>query len=302
MRPRTLVYCLSQGFKNLFKNRLMTVASITTIMASLFVVSIFYCIVVNLNFILDEFEHNIGIAVFFNEGVTESQILTLKNQLEAREEVFQVTYISDEEAWSTFKNDYFAGREDLLDGLEEDNPLRGSASLQILFADITKQDQLVHLLNQEEIVRHVREAKEVTQIVQNVNSLVTYVSVALVFILSIISLFIIANTIRLAIALREREINIMRYIGAKTIMINGPFIVEGIIIGLIGAAIPLLAIRLTYDGVIHSITTQFIILRDFLVFLPKEALIKQLAPSILTAGGVLGYLGSQMTVSKYIKV
>lgn len=302
MRPRTLLYCLTQGFKNLFKNRLMTMASITTIMASLFVVSIFYCIVMNLNFILDEFEHNIGIAVFFDDGVTESQILTLKNQLEAREEVFQVTYISDEEAWNTFKNDYFAGREDLLDGFDEDNPLKGSASLQILFADISKQEQLVTLLNQEDIVRHVREAREVTQIVQNINNLVTYVSIALVFILSIISLFIIANTIRLAIALREREINIMRYIGARTLMINGPFIVEGIIIGLIGAAIPLLGIRLTYDSVIHSITTQFVILKDFLVFIPKETLVKQLAPSILSAGGILGYLGSQMTVSKYIKV
>lgn len=271
-------------------------------MASLFVVSIFYCIVMNLNFILNEFEHNIGIAVFFNDGVTESQILTLKNQLEARDEVFQVTYISDEEAWQTFKNDFFAGREELLDGFEEDNPLKGSASIQILFSDITKQEQLVTLLNQEDIVRHVREAREVTLIVQNINSLVTYVSIALVFILSIISLFIIANTIRLAIALREREINIMRYIGARTLMINGPFIVEGIIIGLIGAAIPLLGIQLTYDTVIHSITTQFIILKDFLVFIPKELLVKQLAPSILAAGGILGYLGSQMTVSKYIKV
>jgi len=280
----------------------MTVASITTIMASLFVVSIFYCIVANLNFILSEFEHTIGIAVFFDEGVSENDILTLKNQLEARTEVFEVTYISDSVAWESFKTDYFAGREELLSGFNNDNPLKGSASLQILFSDISKQSQLVELLNKEDIVRHVREAKEVTQIVQNVNQLVTYVSIALVFILSVISLFIIANTIRLAIALREREITIMRYIGAKTLMINGPFIVEGIIIGLIGAAIPLVIIYLTYNSVIGSITNQFLILKDFLVFLPMEQLLDQLTPSILTAGGVLGYLGSQITVSKYIKV
>lgn len=302
MRPRTLIYCFTQGIQNLFKNRLMTMASITTIMASLFVVSIFYCIVSNLNFILEEFEHNIGIAVFFDEGVSENEILTLKNQLEARAEVYQVMYISEEEAWNSFKKDYFAGREDLLQGFNSDNPLKGSSSLQILFSDISKQEQLVNLLNQEDSVRHVREAKEVTQIVQNVNHLVTYVSIALVFILSVISLFIIANTIRLAIALREREINIMRYIGARTLMINGPFIVEGIIIGLIGAAIPILIIYLTYNTVIDSILTQFTILKDFLVFLPLEQLLHRLAPSILTAGGVLGYLGSQLTVSKYIKV
>jgi len=94
----------------------------------------------------------------------------------------------------------------------------------------------------------------------------------------------------------------MRYIGARTLMINGPFIVEGIIIGLIGAAIPLGIIYLTYNSVIGSITNQFLILKDFLVFLPMEQLLDQLTPSILTAGGLLGYLGSQMTVSKYIKV
>ena len=301
MKIRTLAYCLTQGVKNLFKNRLMTVASITTIMASLFVVSIFYCIVVNLNYVLDEFEHKIGIAIFFDEDVTENEILTLKNQLEAREEVFQVTYISEDAAWDSFKTDYFKGREDLLVGFNDDNPLVGSSSLQVLFDDISKQSSLVTLLNREDIVRHVREAGEVTLIVQNLNQLVTYVSIALIFILSIISLFIIANTIRLAITLRQREITIMRYIGAKTLMIRGPFIVEGVIIGLIGAAIPIGIIYYFYDDVVLNITTQFFLLRDFLVFLPVEDLIASLLPIALTTGGVLGYLGSRMTLSKYLK-
>lgn len=301
MKIRTLAYCLTQGIKNLFKNRLMTVASITTIMASLFVVSVFYCIVVNLNYVLDEFEHKIGIAIFFDEDVTENEILTLGNQLEARDEVFEVTYISEDAAWDSFKSDYFKGREDLLVGFNNDNPLVGSSSLQVLFEDISKQSSLVTLLNREDIVRHVREAGEVTLIVQNLNQLVTYISIALIFILSIISLFIIANTIRLAITLRQREITIMRYIGAKTLMIRGPFIVEGVIIGLIGAAIPIGIIYYFYDDVVLNITTQFFLLRDFLVFLPVEDLIASLLPIALTTGGVLGYLGSRMTVSKYLK-
>lgn len=301
MNIRTLAYCLTQGVKNLFKNRLMTIASISTIMASLFVVSVFYCIVVNLNYVLDEFEHKIGIAIFFDEEVTENEILTLKNQLEARDEVFEVTYISEEAAWESFKTDYFKGREDLLSGFNNDNPLVGSSSLQVLFKDISKQSSLVALLNREDIVRYVREAGEVTLIVQNLNQLVTYISIALIFILSIISLFIIANTIRLAITLRQREITIMRYIGAKTLMIRGPFMVEGIIIGLIGAAIPIGIIYYFYDDVVLNITTQFFLLKDFLVFLPVEELIASLLPIALTTGGLLGYLGSRMTVSKYLR-
>ncbi len=302
MRIKTLFYCLVEGIKNLIKNRLMSVASITTIMASLFVVSVFYCVIVNLNHTIEAFEHQIGIAVFFNDGVTENEILTLRNQLEARDEVFEVTYISEEEAWDTFKVDYFAGREDLLDGFDEDNPLEGSASLQILFKDIEQQGALVDLLESEPIVRHVKEAREVTDIVQNMNNLVTYISIALIAILSIISLFIVSNTIRLGITLRKREINIMRYIGAKTVMIRGPFLVEGALIGLIGAIIPLGLINFTYNQVIDQIETRFYLLRDFLVFIPVDELLTSLAPVLLISGALLGILGSRFTVGRYLKV
>ncbi len=302
MSIRTFLYSLTQGINNFFKNRLMTIASVTTITASLFVVSMFYCIVVNLNFILEEFEQNIGIAIFFEEDVVENEILTLKNQLEARDEVFEINYISEEDAWKTFKEEYFKGREDLLKGFDNDNPLKGSASLQVLFSDISQQKVLVGLLQEEEIVRFVRESQEVTDIVQNVNSLVTYTSVVLIVILSIISLFIISNTIRLAIAIRKREIRIMRYIGAKSSMVRGPFLVEGIIIGLVGATIPVIVIYFFYDHVIQKISTEFFLLRDFLVFLPVEIIMAQLLPISLIAGVVLGYLGSRVTVGRYLKV
>lgn len=302
MRIKTLWYCLIEGIKNLFKNRLMSLASILTIVASLFIVSIFYCITLNLNYTLDEFEHNIGIAIFFDDNVTENEILTLKTQLEAREEVYQVTYVSEEDAWNEFKGDYFEGREDLLDGFDDDNPLVGSASLQVLFEDISKQEHLIKLLESEEIVRHVKEAREVAAIVENFNDLVAYISLALIIILSIISLFIISNTIRLGIALRKREINIMRYIGAKTLMIRGPFIVEGALIGLIGASIPLLAISYFYNQVVQSIITQFYLLNDFLVFIPVEELMVQLTPIMLIAGASLGIIGSRFTIGRYLKV
>lgn len=300
MKIKTLFYCLTKGINSLIKNRLMTVASISIIMASLFVVSVFYCVVVNLNFILDEFEHKIGIAVFFEETATENDILTLKNQLEIRDEVSSVEYISETEAWDTFKEEYFTGREELLEGFDDDNPLKGSASLQILFEDISKQDALISLLNEEAVVRYVKEAGEVTTVVQNVNRLVTYISIALIGVLTIVSLFIVSNTIRMAMTVRKREITIMRYIGAKNLMIRGPFIVEGVITGLIGAAIPLGIIYYFYDSVIQSLSIQFYLLRDFLVFLTIDELMSTLVPVVLITGAALGYLGSKLTVSKYL--
>ncbi len=302
MSIRILSYCLGQGIKNFFKNRLMTMASVTTITASLFVVSVFYCMAVNVDYIIDRFEQNIGIAIFFQEDVSENEILTLKNQLEARAEVFQVNYISEDMAWDTFKSDYFEGREELLEGFSGDNPLKGSASLQVLFDDISKQEGLVDLLMEEEIVRHVREAQEVTDIIQDMNRLISYVSIGLIGLLSLISLFIIANTIRLAIAIRKREISIMRYIGAKNSMIRGPFLVEGVIIGLVGAAIPTGIIYYFYDDVVYNLSVQFFLLRDFLVFLPVEDIITRLLPISLLVGGFLGFLGSRFTVGRYLKV
>lgn len=302
MRPRTLVFCVIHGIKNLFKNKLMSLASIATITASLFVVGIFYCTIMNLEYTLDDFQTNIGIAVFFHPDVTENEILTLKNQLTVRKEVAEVTYISGDEAWKNFKKEYFKEREDLLAGFENDNPLSQSASLQVLFRDISKQPNLIKLLNEQEIVRHVRDATEVGQMMSSINNLVTYIGAILIIILGLISLFIIGNTIRMAIAVRRREIVIMRYVGAKTIMIKGPFIIEGIIIGLIGAMIPLLMISYFYNGVVDNILVQFYILRQVLIFIPIQELIKTLTPVMLISGGVLGFIGSSVTVGRYIKV
>jgi len=142
----------------------------------------------------------------------------------------------------------------------------------------------------------------VAAIVENFNDLVAYISLALIVILSIISLFIISNTIRLGIALRKREINVMRYIGAKSMMIRGPFIVEGALIGVIGSAIPLIAISNFYDRVIQSIMTQFYLLNDFLVFIPVEQLMVQLTPIMLISGSALGIIGSRFTIGRYLKV
>ncbi len=302
MRIRTLWYCLVEGIKSLFKNKLMSLASIMTIVASLFIISIFYTMTLNLNYTLNEFEHNIGIAVFFEDGVTENEILTLKNQLEAREEVYEVTYISAEQAWEEFKGDYFLGREELLEGFDDDNPLAGSASLQVLFEDISKQDRLIRLLEEEDIVRHIKEAREVAAIVESFKDHVRYISLALIIILSIISLFIISNTIRLGITLRKREINIMRYMGAKSMMIRGPFVVEGALIGFIGAIIPLGFIISFYERIISDMMRQFYLLSDFLVFISVEQLVVQLAPLMIIAGVTLGVIGSRFTIARYLKV
>ena len=302
MSLRTLGYSFSKGLQNMFKNGWMSVISIMTIAVNVFVIIVFYTVVTNVDFMMTEFEKNIGVAVFFEKNTTEEQILELKAKMEKRAEVYRVEYISAAEAWESFKSQYFDQREELLTGFGEDNPLAESASLQISLADISKQGTLVQVLKAENIVRYVRETRDVTYVVEAVNKLVTYISVGLLTILILLALFLISNTIRLAVTLRNEEIGIMRYIGARNMMIRGPFLVEGILIGLIGASIPLILFYYVYPDVVIQIQKSYAILSDYLIFLGRDRILQTLIPIALLSGAGIGYLGSRFTVGKYLKV
>ncbi len=302
MSLRTLGYSFSKGLQNMFKNGWMSVISIMTIAVNVFVIIVFYTVVTNVDFMMTEFEKNIGVAVFFEKNTTEEQILEMKAKMEKRAEVYRVEYISAAEAWESFKNQYFGQREELLTGFGEDNPLAESASLQISLADISKQGTLVQVLKAENIVRYVRETRDVTYVVEAVNKLVTYISVGLLTILILLALFLISNTIRLAVTLRNEEIGIMRYIGARNMMIRGPFLVEGILIGLIGASIPLILFYYVYPDVVIQIQKSYAILSDYLIFLSRDRILQTLIPIALLSGAGIGYLGSRFTVGKYLKV
>ncbi len=302
MSLRTLGYSFSKGLQNMFKNGWMSVISIMTIAVNVFVIIVFYTVVTNVEFMMTEFEKNIGVAVFFEKNTTEEQILELKAKMEKRAEVYRVEYVSAEAAWENFKNQYFGQREELLSGFGEDNPLAESASLQISLADISKQGTLVQVLKAENIVRYVRETRDVTYVVEAVNKLVTYISIGLLSILILLALFLISNTIRLAVTLRNEEIGIMRYIGARNMMIRGPFLVEGILIGLIGASIPLILFYYVYPDVVIQIQKSYAILSDYLIFLSRDRILQTLIPIALLSGAGIGYLGSRFTVGKYLKV
>ncbi len=301
MSFRTLGYSFFHGLENMFKNGWMSIISIMTIAINIFVIVVFYTVVTNIDFMMEEFEKNIGVAVFFEKDTPEEKIFELKEKMEKRSEVYRVEYISAEVAWQSFKEQYFGQREELLSGFGEDNPLAESASLQISLADISMQGTLVRVLQAESIVRYVRETRDVTYVIEALNKLVTYISIGLLTILILLALFLISNTIRLAVTLRNEEISIMRYIGARNMMIRGPFLVEGILIGLIGAMIPLGIFYYIYPGIVIQIQKNYMILSDYLIFLSRERILQVLIPIALAAGAGIGFIGSRLAVGKYLK-
>lgn len=302
MKVRTMGYCVKQGVLNSFKNRMMSLASMGTISACIFVIGIFYCIVSNVDYIVEENQKKVGVVVFFDEGTDEKRILDIKKTINERKEVHKIDYTSAESAWNEHKVKYFEGREELLSGFEEDNPLKDSASLQIFLSDITKQGRLVNFINALDGVRMVREDREATNIIQNFNELIKYLSVILISILVLVSVFLISNTVRLAIQIRKREINIMKYVGATDGLIRGPFIIEGIVIGFVGAIIPLGFIYFFYNDAKDRVLEEFSTLSSFLVFQTVNDIFAVLLPLALVIGIVIGAVGSLLTIHKHLRV
>lgn len=302
MRIRTMFYLLGQGILNIFKNRLMSFAAITTISACIFVVGVFYTVGMNIEYMLDAVETNLGMTVFFNENTTQEDILDIKKMLEVRAEVFRVEYVSPEDAWEKFKTDYFEGREEQLAGFEGDNPLKDSASLQVFFSDLDSQKALSEYVLALPDVRYIQQAEEVVDMMQSINSLVRYSSLSLVAVLLIISVFLIANTVRLGISTRRKEIEIMKFIGARDGFIKGPFVIEGAIIGLIGTVIPLAVIYYFYGEVTVAVTERFTLLSKYLTFMDIMDIYQTLVPVAAGVGILIGIIGSRVTIHRYLKV
>lgn len=299
MRISTLIFTFKQGVKNIFRNKVFSLASLATIAACTFLFGIFYALVVNVQYSVKEAQSGVAVTVFFDEGISDERIREIGNLVRARSEVAEVKYVSAEEAWESFKVDYLG---EYADGYEGDNPLEGSDNYEIYLNDVSKQPSLVAFLEATEGVREVNRSDATADILTNINTLISYISLVIVGILLAVSLFLISNTVAMGIAVRKEEIAIMKLIGAKDFVVRSPFVIEGILIGLFGAALPLVAIYYLYVNVIIVAGQKFSALSDILKFMPVEELFRQLLPVALILGVGIGFLGSVFTVRKHLRV
>lgn len=298
MRISTVFYTLRQGFGNLFRNKWFTLASIATISACLFLFGLFYAIVTNFQNIVKTAEEGVSVTVFFDEGIEDSQIQEIGELIQKRPEVSAINFVSAEEAWETFSEQYLG---EYKDGFTE-NPLEDSANYQIYLNDVSMQSALVTYLESLDGVRQVNRSEVTATTLTGVNALVAYVSVGIIAILFAVSIFLISNTVTIGISVRKEEINIMKYIGATDFFVRSPFVVEGMLIGLIGSAIPLGIIYGLYNMVISYVMERFSMLSQLLSFLTVEEIFHTLMPVSLGIGVGIGFLGSIITVRKHLRV
>lgn len=302
MRFNTIVYCLKQGIRNIFKNKLFSLASISTMAACIFLFGLFYSIVMNVQYMIDEAQEAICVTVFFEEGTSETRIQVIGEQIEQRPEVSHVEYTSADEAWASFKEVYFEGNEEYAKAFMGDNPLANHSSYAIYLSDAAAQESLVQYLESIQDIRKVNKSDITANSFADFGVLIGYISGAIILILLAVAVFLISNTVSVGITVRREEISIMKLIGATDFLVKAPFLVEGILIGVIGAAIPLAAIYYLYENVVTYILDKFSILNSIMVFLPIEEVFHSLLPVGIVLGVGIGFLGSSMTTRKHLRV
>ena len=302
MRFNTIIYCLKQGIKNIFRNKLFSLASISTMAACIFLFGLFYSIVMNIQYMIDEAQDAICVTVFFEPGTSETRISVIGEQIALRPEVASVEYTSADEAWESFKEVYFEGNEEYARAFMGDNPLANHSSYAIYMKDASLQENLVEYLETIPDIRKINKSDLTANSFADFGILVGYVSGAIIPILLAVAVFLISNTVSVGITVRREEISIMKLIGATDFFVKAPFLVEGILIGLLGAAIPLAVIYYLYGNVVGYILDKFSILNSIMVFLPVEQVFHSLLPVGLVLGVGIGFLGSSATTRKHLRV
>lgn len=298
MRISTFFYTLTQGIRNIFRNIWYSLASIATISACLLLFGVFFAIVSNFSHMVKSAEEGVAITVFFDEGISDERIAEIGDILVKRTEVREINFVSADEAWATFSAESLG---EYAEGFTE-NPLADCANYEIYLNDVSMQNSLVTYLESVEGIREVNHSELTANLLTGVNSLIGYISMAIIIILLAVSVFLISNTVMIGISMRKEAIGIMKYIGATDFFVRAPFVVEGLLIGLIGSAIPLGILYWIYNYVVEFITLNFNILTDLLKFLPVNTIFMYLTPISLGVGAGIGFLGSFTTVRKHLRV
>ena len=302
MSARSASYCVKQGLVNIKRNKLYSVASIGTVAACIFLISVILAIIINVNYMEKELEQKVGVTVFFENNTPQEKIDEIGKQIKADKRVKSMKFTSAEKAWSDFKEDYFKEDPELAKGFEKNNPLANSASYTIYLKNIKTQDQFVKDVKKIEGIRKVKHSQKAKATLTNLERLLGYVSIALIIILLGVGIFLISNTVMIGINVRKEEIKIMKLIGSTNSFVRAPFVIEGVTIGLIGSIIPLVIMFVVYSKLIGLIISKFGVFARNISFAPQSTVFAILIPVGIGIGVGIGLIGSFFSIRKHLKV
>ena len=299
MKYNIFGYLIGEGFANVFKNKKSTGASLMIMCATMIIFGIFLILGENINHFVDEVESVQGIQVFINNDATQEQIDEIGDKIRQIDGVSTVEYVSKDDALQQMK-DRFGDKQDLLEGYEENNIF--PASYVVTLTDLTKSQEVQdQILTFDNIKKITSKDETVTTLINLANGIKIVTGVILVL-LVIISIFIIANTIKLTVHARRKEISIMKYVGATNGFIRWPFIVEGMIIGVFASIISIAIV-----GFAYNIIAQKLISSEFMQVINMSLvtfgdMFNSIIFVYMLLGIGIGALGSVISMRKYLKV
>ncbi|MBQ7036909.1 MAG: permease-like cell division protein FtsX [Clostridia bacterium] len=296
MAFRELRYFCSEAFKSIFYNILMTLASVITVTGCLLFLGFFTLFSSNLSYIADQIKEECKIVAYIDPALSEAEAKSVGSSILAVPNVSGAEFESKAQAFEGAKKMLGSSRISL-DGMEKDGFLR--ASYAVSCKDLEKSAETAQALRTVGGVQEVKEQQDITDAVLSTTSVIKVALVIAMALLALIAVFIISNTIKLAVFAREKEIHIMKYIGATDSFIRWPFIIEGIFVGLVGGAVSLFSCMAIYGGITSAIANS-----PFFPFTLRSFgnISGTLTLILLIFGAIMGALGSIIAVRRHLKV
>ena len=300
MKYNIFSYLIGEGFKNVWKQKKSTGASLVIMCATMIIFGIFFLAGENINNMMKDLESQQGMRVFIEKEATEENITKLGDTIKALDGVNKVEFISEEDALKDVK-EQLDDKQYLIEGYDTDNPFR--ASYVVTLTDLSKSEQVKSEVEEMEFVGRVSSRDTTISALMSVTHGINIISWTILVLLIVISTFIISNTIKLTVHARRKEISIMKYVGATNSFIRWPFMVEGIIIGIVAALISILIIGVSYDFLVEKILASSITnVIKTITLLPFEAMFGKILIVYLVLGVGIGAIGSVISMRKYLKV
>ncbi len=290
-------YLIKEGYDNLKKHTSKTLSTMLIITATMLILGIFVLILQNITANVRIIEEEQGFQAFITDGTTENQISYMEDEIKVLEGVEEVLYISKEMAFEHAKT-VFEGQEYLLEGMEKTLPF--PASFVVTFEDLEYASSVKEKVEKIEGIYKVSFNETTINSVLSISSVVSVVLLALGIVMLVVSVFIISNTIKLAVYSNKREIYIMKYIGATDSFIRAPFIVEGAIMGLVSSLISFIIVSLGYVAMYARVNSYGTSLGTF-GLLPYSSLWYQVLGLFVILGLLIGIIGSMISLKKYLK-
>lgn len=298
MRLRIASNIIKQGFKGVWRNKGMGLASITSITAVLLILGIVLILILSLNnIVMNTREKFDEVHIFLEDEITRTQLQEIEKKAKETDKILYVIFKSKDEALEEMKEGL--GEEGyLLDGLEE-NPLPHTLILKL--KDIEYAEDVVKSIENLDGIEEVQYNYDIIEKLVVFTNYIRTGGLIIVLILILVSIFIISNTIKLTVTARKREINIMKYVGATNGYIRGPFVIEGVVFGLIGAIISILAVNYGYNYFFNAANDKLYVL--FTVYLvPPKALMQDISIIFIAIGAGIGALGSLVSMKRFLNV